>query len=81
MTRGVTKASYWPLFAPIPALEQRLAERLVASVLLDKAWPHSHTAIERGKVGRQRNGVLVKIAALQERIASVPSETLANVAV
>jgi hypothetical protein len=40
-------------------------------VLLDKAWPHGHTAIERADVGRQRNGVLVEIAALQERIATM----------
>ena len=51
------------------ALDQRLAEHLLDFVLLDKAWPHAHTAIERGKVGRQRNGVLVEIAALQERPA------------
>ncbi len=55
----------------LPTLEQQLAEHLLAFVLLDKAWPHGHTAIERADVGRQRNGVLVEIAALQERIATM----------
>ncbi len=55
----------------LPALEQRLAERLLAFVLLDKVWPHGLTALERADVGRQRNGVLVEIAALQERIATM----------
>ncbi len=55
----------------LPALEQRLAEHLLAFVLLDKAWPHGLTEIERGKVGRQRNGVLVEIAALQGLIATM----------
>ena len=31
----------------------------------------SHPAIERGKVGRQRNGVLAEIAALQGRITTM----------
>ncbi len=48
-----------------------LADRLLAFVLLDKAWPHGLTAIERARVGRRRNGVLVEIAALQERIATM----------
>ncbi len=55
----------------LPILEQRFAEHLLAFVLLDKAWPHGHTAIERADVGRQRNGVLVEIAALQKRIATM----------
>ncbi len=55
----------------LPVLEQRFAEHLLAFVLLDKAWPHGHTAIERADVGRQRNGVLAEIAALQERIATM----------
>ena len=65
---------------PLPALEQRLAGRLLAFERLDEAWPHGHPAIERGDVGRQRNRTLVKIAALQERIVSMPNETLADVA-
>ncbi len=54
-----------------PALDQRLAERPLDFDLLDEAWPHGFTAIERGDVGRQRNGVLAEIAALQERIATM----------
>ncbi len=65
----------------LPTLEQRFAEHLLALVLLDKAWPHGHTAIERARIGRQRNGVLARIAALRKRIASVPSEMLIDVAV
>ncbi len=55
----------------LPTLEQRFAEHLLAFVLLDKAWPHGHTAIERAKIGRQRNGVLAEIAALQGRITTM----------
>ncbi len=61
------------------SLERRFAEHLLAFVFLDKAWPHGHTAIERAEIGRQRNRVLAEIAALQKRISSVPSETLADV--
>ncbi len=53
------------------ALEQRLTERLLAFERLGEAWPHGHTALERADVGRQRNGVLVGIVALQERIATM----------
>ena len=55
----------------LPALDQRLAERLLTFVLLDKAWPHGHTAIERAEIGRQRNRVLAEIAALQGRITTM----------
>ena len=65
----------------LPALEQRLAEHLLALALLDKAGHNGLTAKERTWVGRQRDGVLARIAALQERMASVPSETLIDVAV
>ncbi len=55
----------------LPILEQRFAEHLLAFVLLDKAWPRGRTAIARAEIGRQRNGVLAEIAALQERIATM----------
>jgi hypothetical protein len=55
----------------LPSLERRLAEHLLAYVFLDEAWPHGLTAIERGEIGRQRNGVLAGIAALQGRIAAM----------
>ena len=55
----------------LPALDQRLAERMLAFVLLDKAWPHELTAIERGEIGRQRNDVLAEIAVLQGRITTM----------
>ncbi len=32
----------------LPALEQRLAERLLAFALFDEAWPRGRTVIERG---------------------------------
>ncbi len=35
-----------------PALEQRLAERLLDFELLDEAWPRGRTAIERAESGR-----------------------------
>ena len=63
----------------LPALEQRFAEHLLAFVFLNEAWPYGLTAIERAQIGRQRNGVLAEIAALQKRISSVPSVTLADV--
>ena len=75
--RAAASKSWWPwAISPQPgpsetlaALERCLAEHLLAFVLLGKAWSHGHTAAERAKIGRQRNGVLVEIAALQERIA------------
>ncbi len=55
----------------LPTLEQRFAEHLLAFVLLNENWPRGRTAIERAEIGRQRNGVLVEIAALQGRIATM----------
>ncbi len=37
----------------LPALDQRLAGRLLAFDLLDEAWPKGRTAIERAEIGRQ----------------------------
>ncbi len=37
------------------ALEQRLAERLLAFERLDAAWPRGRTAIERAEIGRERD--------------------------
>ncbi len=65
----------------LPALEQRLAERLLDFEFLDEAWPTGGTAMERAEIGWQRNGVLVEIAALQKSISFVPIEFLADVAV
>ena len=36
----------------LPALEQRLAERMLGFELLDEAWPCGHIAIERAEIGR-----------------------------
>ncbi len=55
----------------LPTLEQRFAEHLLAFVLLDKDWSNGLTAAEHARIGRQRNGVLVEIAALQGRIATM----------
>ncbi len=38
----------------LPALEQRLTERLLAFERLDEAWPRGRTAVERAEIGRQR---------------------------
>ena len=60
----------------LPSLEQRLAEHFLAFTLLNKSWPHGHTAIERAEIGRQRNRALAKILALQERIAATEREAM-----
>ena len=65
----------------LPALEQRLAERLLAFEHLDAAWPKGRTAIERTEIGRQCEDALFKIVALRNRIASGRAETLADAAV
>ncbi len=41
----------------LPALEQRLTERLLDFERLDEAWPRGRTAIERPEIGRQRDFV------------------------
>ena len=63
------------------ALEKQHAERLLASELLDEAWPHGLTTIERAEIGRQRDEALAEIEALQERITSNRTETLPDAAV
>ena len=37
---------------PLPALEQRLVDRLLEFERLDEAWPRGRTAIERAEIGR-----------------------------
>ncbi len=54
----------------LPALEQRLAERLLAFERLDEAWPCGRTATERAEIGRQRGDVLAGIVALRGRIVT-----------
>lgn len=38
----------------LSALERRLAEHVLAFVLLNQAWRHGFTAIERREIGRHR---------------------------
>ncbi len=64
----------------LPALEQRLAERLFAFERLDEAWPRDHTAIEHAEIGRQREDALSGIVALHQRIVAGRAETLADAA-
>ena len=66
---------------PLPALEQRLAERLLDFERLDEAWPRGRTAIERADTGRQRQEALYEIITLRQRIATSRAETLADAAV
>ncbi len=58
----------------LPALEQRLTERLLTFELLDEAWPCGRTAIERAEIGRQRKDALSRIAALRGRIVTAQTE-------
>jgi len=66
---------------PLPALEQRLVDRLLEFERLDEAWPRGRTAIERAEIGRQREDALSGIAALRDRIVTARAETLADAAV
>ncbi len=65
----------------LPALEQRLAERLLAFDRLDEAWPRGRTAIERADIGRQREDALSEIVTLRDRIVTARAETMADAAV
>ena len=56
----------------LPALEQRLAERLLAFETMDAAWPKGRTAIERAEIGREREEALYEIAALRQPIPVSP---------
>ncbi len=51
----------------LPALEQQLAERLLALKRLDEAWPSGRTAIERAEIRRQREDALSEIITLRQR--------------
>ena len=64
----------------LPALGQRLAERLLAFERLDVACPRDRTAIERGEIGRRREEALSGIVALRQRIVTARAETLADAA-
>ena len=65
----------------LPVLEQRLTERLLDFDRLDEAWPRGRTAIERAKIGRQRDDALSEIVTLRQRIVTARAETLADAAV
>ena len=65
---------------PLPALEQRLTERLLAFERLDEAWPQGRTAVERAEIGRQREDALSEIVALRQHITTGHAETLADAA-
>ena len=65
----------------LPALEQRLAERLLGFETMDAAWPKGRIAIERAEFGGEREEALYEIAALRQRIATGRAETLADAAV
>ena len=54
----------------LPALEQRLVDRLLEFERLDEAWPRGRTAIERAEIGRQREDALSGIVALRDRIVT-----------
>ncbi len=75
-----TRASPTAASETLPALEQRLAERLLAFELLDEAWPRGRTAIERAESGWQREDALSGIVALRDRIVTSRAETLADAA-
>jgi hypothetical protein len=63
------------------ALEQQLAGHLVAFEELDAAWPKAPTAIERARIGREREKALSAIYDLRHRIAVTPAHSLADAAV
>ncbi len=65
----------------LPALEQRLTQRLLDFDRLDDAWPRGRTAIERAEIGRHREDTLSGIVALRVRIVTARADTLADAAV
>ncbi len=50
----------------LPALEQRLAERLLDFETVAAAWPKGRTAIARAEIGREREEALYEIASLRQ---------------
>ena len=62
------------------ALEQHLAERLLEFEYLDEAWPKGDTAVERARIGREREDTLSGIVTLRNRIVTGRAETLADAA-
>ncbi len=68
-----------PSESPV-ALESRLTDRLLDFERLDAAWPKGATAIERARIGREREEALSDICALRQRIAGARAETLADAA-
>ncbi len=64
----------------LPALEQRLTDRLLTFELLDEAWPKGRIAVERADTGRRSEDALSGIVALGDRIVTARAETLADAA-
>jgi hypothetical protein len=62
-------------------LEQQLDAQLVAFEDLDAAWPKAPTAVERARIGREREKALSAIYQLRQQIARSSAHTLANAAV
>ena len=68
-----------PAESPVD-LEFRLTDSLLDFERLDAAWPKGATAIERARIGREREEALAEILALRSRIATAHAETLADAA-
>lgn len=65
----------------LPALEQRLAERLLAFERHDAAWPHVPYVLDRARIGQQRDDTLSEISRLQQRIVTAQAVTIEDAAV
>ncbi len=63
------------------ALESHLVDHLLDFEDLDAAWPKGRTAVERARIGREREEALSEIATLRNRIAGGRAATLADAAV
>ena len=82
-TRGLG-SRYARKFAPARATavdRPSLAERLLEFERPDAAWSRGATALDRARIGQERQQVLSEIVTLRQRIASARAELLADVAV
>jgi pyruvate-formate lyase len=75
------KALYPEPTADLPALERQLDAQLIAFEKLDTAWPKAPTALERARIGREREKALLAIRELRGKIAHTPAHNLADAAV
>ena len=71
-------AAFEPGAGGVVEMEHELTRLLIEYDELDTAWPKCRHVLIRARIGRQATDTLIRIADLQNAIATTPAWTLAS---